>query len=715
MTEAVNYRYPGSRPFQDTNLDRRLFYGREDEKKELLHRILSDNLVVLYAKSGIGKTSLLNAGVFEDLRLRGLIPLTVRLNDPEKSSTDFIYYNIENYKDYFSQNDIEYKPGKTLTLWHYFKTVEFWSKDDVLMTPVLVLDQFEELFTLYREEEHRKVRQKFIAQFADLARGRMPEILVDPQNSWEGSPAPPMVKILISIREDFLGDLEELSSEIPDILHNRFRLKKLTREQAKRAIEEPAGLEDKQIFPRQFSYEPEAVDAILNFLCQQREGDETIQADAVEPFQLQILCHHLERRVLEPPVQGEGQLVIKLDEVGNNRKMSQTMEDYFDDQLKRLDSRRKAKAVRKLCSKGGLISVNEKRLSLQEEEIKHRFNVTKDVLSKLIDYRLLRLEPRLGSDFYELSHDTLVEPILQSLQKRKRKDRKWIGVGVVLCIVPLSGYAYWMYSELIESEQARISSQKVAEGNLIARRVQYAERNYEADQDQYYVTRRVQYNEAINKYKEAIALGNNNANAYNHWGILSTELDRYEDALRHFSKAIEVDPDYAEAYYNLGFILRHFGRDEEAFEKFKKTVEVDSTYATRNYNGNIKLSELGQYEKKIKRYKTAVEANPNDANAYYKWGLLLEELERYGEALDKFKKAKMIFDNKPEMYEGDEALEMKDDLDYYGSIHSLSDMRDMHPYEPRWATSDDLIIPKFYEELHFDEEGNYIGATVILR
>ena len=46
-----------------------------------------------------------------------------------------------------ARQGIEYHAQNTSSLWHYFKTVEFW-REDLLQTPVLVLDQFEEIFTL---------------------------------------------------------------------------------------------------------------------------------------------------------------------------------------------------------------------------------------------------------------------------------------------------------------------------------------------------------------------------------------------------------------------------------------------------------------------------------------------------------------------------------------------------------------------------------------
>ena len=55
----------------------------------------------------------------------------------------------------------EYTPGEKNTLWQYFKTVEFWSDDDTLLTPLLILDQFEEIFAL-RPEEFFNIRTTLI-------------------------------------------------------------------------------------------------------------------------------------------------------------------------------------------------------------------------------------------------------------------------------------------------------------------------------------------------------------------------------------------------------------------------------------------------------------------------------------------------------------------------------------------------------------------------
>ena len=67
---TTKLRYPGLRPFEDTELDRDLFFGRDVDEQTVLHQILGQDLFVLFAGSGTGKTSLLKAGVMHELRDR---------------------------------------------------------------------------------------------------------------------------------------------------------------------------------------------------------------------------------------------------------------------------------------------------------------------------------------------------------------------------------------------------------------------------------------------------------------------------------------------------------------------------------------------------------------------------------------------------------------------------------------------------------------------
>ena len=55
--------YKGLAPFEDTELDALLFFGREREREVIVANLLASRLTVLYGASGVGKSSLLRAAV----------------------------------------------------------------------------------------------------------------------------------------------------------------------------------------------------------------------------------------------------------------------------------------------------------------------------------------------------------------------------------------------------------------------------------------------------------------------------------------------------------------------------------------------------------------------------------------------------------------------------------------------------------------------------
>jgi len=428
MAQEKNYRYPGPRPFRDNDIDRGLFFGREHEKQYLFHSILVENLFVLFAKSGMGKTSLLNAGLMELLREKGLVPLKIRFNDPKKTPLNKIYTGTEwsvkkRNKKVKKEDRIDYEKGKKDSLWEFFKTVAFWTTKNKRLVPVLILDQFEDFFTKHSQ----KNRKAFITQLADLVRGRVPGSLRKVFKSKGYFPyreTPPKVKVIISIRDDYLGYLEEMTQAIPNILQNRFRLMPLTRKQAREAIEKPASFSDENQFKTKvFSYNSGAVDAMLDFFCTQKVRDKIIKTNEIEPFQLQWLCQDIEKKVYEKYPENESKYIVQEKDLGGEEGMNEVLRGFYDNQIKSVGSWWKQIKVRKLCETG-LIDIKG-RTSLDEIYIKRRFKVPGSLLTDLVNNHLLRSEPRVGGKiFYELIHDTLVEPIKKSRKNRKVKKVK---------------------------------------------------------------------------------------------------------------------------------------------------------------------------------------------------------------------------------------------------------------------------------------------------
>ena len=219
------------------------FFGREQESEELLGLVRRETLTVLFGQSGLGKTSLLQAGLYPRLRKADHVPIYVRLDhSPE---TPPLAAQVRGaIAAAIAKGQLD-GPEPKETLWEYFhrKDAQFWTPLNRPATPVLVLDQFEEIFTLGRASDAARTRaDAFLEEFADLADNRIPAHL---READEADPVdrfvfgPPACRIIVSLREDFLPDLEELRPLIRGIGRNRMRITRMGGLAALEVVEKP--------------------------------------------------------------------------------------------------------------------------------------------------------------------------------------------------------------------------------------------------------------------------------------------------------------------------------------------------------------------------------------------------------------------------------------------------------------------------------------------
>jgi photosystem II stability/assembly factor-like uncharacterized protein len=402
MMTQILHRYPGAQPFRDDEFSRRTFFGREPASIALTDQILANRLVVVYAKSGLGKTSLLNAGAAPRLREAANMPLFVRVNNIEEGP---LFSVFEGVRAEAERQQVEYVDGDRSSLWSFFKTVEFW-RNDLLLTPVLILDQFEELFTLQSQEK----REKFLLELGYLIRGVSPQSHQPAEANL--SDAPPSLHVVLSLREDFLGLLEEASDHIPEIMDHRYRLAPLSYEMASKAITEPAAIDDKEIATKAFRLKPDFVTSILNYLTRSTTGRGT-PGRQVEPFHLQLICQRIEKIAAFKQQSESGEIVLSFQDIGGEAGLAKTLENFYTNAIHSIPGRHLQGAVRILCEQF-LISPEGRRLSIDERELLRQLKLPRETLSQLVESRLLRTDRRSDSTYYELSHDALVQPVLAS-------------------------------------------------------------------------------------------------------------------------------------------------------------------------------------------------------------------------------------------------------------------------------------------------------------
>jgi tetratricopeptide (TPR) repeat protein len=420
---ADRRRYPGVRSFEER--DQARFFGRGRATDDLLLRVLSVRLLLQFAPSGVGKTSLLNAGLFPRLREHHLFPVMVRLNQPAESLTQAVRRSLREAAQAAALPD-PVIPTDGDRLWDLLGGVQLWSPDLLLLMPVLVFDQFEEVFTL-RDE---MFREEFGREIGALSLGRAPE----PAADRDGPPAPaPDVKVILSLREEYLGKLEEFSARVPDLFHERLRLSPLTPEEAREAIVEPARLPGDEWLSPAFGFEAACLDELVDYV------DGSVGSlRVIEPLTLQLVCQRAEVLASERARAGAPPPTLTIEDFGRLPGLENLVDHFYRGELQKLPAGATRTRTQQMIEHG-LLDPTGKRLMLEEDQIKRLYGLDRRVLDQLAESRLLRREPRNGSVFYEISHDRLTEVITK---KRARAPLPWwvalvlvSGVMVILSLI----------------------------------------------------------------------------------------------------------------------------------------------------------------------------------------------------------------------------------------------------------------------------------------
>ena len=292
------HRYPGVKPFSEN--ERHVFYGRTTETKKLYQLINLEKLVLLYSKSGLGKSSLLNAGVlplFDEAE--GYTTIKIRLGAYFDHSLSPVKTSLFKLPEASSNTVLDKLGAGSDTLWLRMKSLQH--KDGgIPKTYILVFDQFEELFT-YSQEDIKQFKR----QLADLLYAKVPAYISKSiTNRLRQNPEflskeeleylylQPAVKVVLSIRSDRMSLLNTLADFLPDIQKNYYELKPLDRDSAIDSIVKPA-VDKRDIYlSPSFGYSGECINMILDYLTQ--SGQKTI-----ETFQLQTVCQYAENLAIE--------------------------------------------------------------------------------------------------------------------------------------------------------------------------------------------------------------------------------------------------------------------------------------------------------------------------------------------------------------------------------------------------------------------------------
>ncbi|HEX2123600.1 MAG TPA: hypothetical protein VHL59_18365, partial [Thermoanaerobaculia bacterium] len=400
--------WPGLASFTEANQE--YFRGRGADRDELFALVEKSLVTVVYGPSGLGKTSLLQAGLFPKLREANWLPVPVRF--------DF-YDEVPLAEELFDAvrraagTIPERRPGETY--WEFFhrKDVVFWNDRHRVVRPVLVFDQFEELFTIGRERPEGRL--EFMAQLTDLAAGRPSAAVIDRlaanrEEAERFDPSRHRYAIVLSLREDYLAELDALRALYPGIDAVRKRLTRMTGRNALEVVDAGKHLVD-----------PATARAIVNFVAS-GDPDSTQPLDEMEvdPALLSVVCAELNKKRLaaNPPM-------ATIDRGLLEQNRASILADFYAAAMKNFEGNPRVRAL----VEDGLLTPNGYRASISEDQAQAQFGIDPATVGELVRHRLVRIEARGRARRVELTHDLLTGVIRESRDRRKDEEKRLAEIG----------------------------------------------------------------------------------------------------------------------------------------------------------------------------------------------------------------------------------------------------------------------------------------------
>lgn len=363
------------------------FFGRTRESRKLTSLLLASQLVVLYGPAGVGKTSLLRAGVLAGLGRDTAQVLPV--GRPLRISAfrtalvpDFNPFSFALLSSWAPDKPPGAIRGQTIP--QFLESISpLYDRYGEVLPLVAVIDQFEEVFSdIPHWAPHR---EQFLNQLAQAAAA------VD------------RLHLLLSMREDAVGEILPYESRLSASYRTRFQVRPLDREAALEAVTKPLEATGHSFAPNvaETLVDDLRTTTITNAVGEQR----TVEAATVEPINLQVVCSALWDAL------PDGVTTITAEHLQDHGDVEGSLTKFC------------SQAVRDVAAREGIpeptvwewledtFITDLGTRGAAYEGIAATGGMPNTVARALEEHRILRAEKRSGSVWFELLHDGLIEPI----------------------------------------------------------------------------------------------------------------------------------------------------------------------------------------------------------------------------------------------------------------------------------------------------------------
>src|SRR5439155_15292029 len=219
-------------------------------------------------------------------------------------------------------------------------------------------------------------------------------------------------------------------------------------EDARSAVVEPALIEPKDVefATRPFAYQEDAIEQII-------AAATTFEA-MIDPFFLQLLCSNVEKQVRDKQRANGEAIEVDTGYCGGDKGVKALTAEFYHNAIRALPDWGLQKRARRMCEEE-LVTVDGRRRSVPLDDLSHNFKVDTQALELLENARLLRSEPKLGTSYYEVSHDRLAEAI-RDARSWRMPLRAWIALGILGTILLMLGvFSFWQNTLRSNAVKAR--------------------------------------------------------------------------------------------------------------------------------------------------------------------------------------------------------------------------------------------------------------------
>lgn len=386
--------------YKETDQD--IFWGRDKEIDDIYYIVSNSDFGICYAKSGEGKSSLINAGLIPLLRKQGFLPICTRFTSSNYKEENPNFDNIIGEAIEKAINKVKngsvYKsldidiPQEEMplcdTLWWKLRVNEIRKDAFTQLTPVLIFDQFEEVFTC---SENIEWVSRFFAWLECLYNDMNP---LDDANIGR---LPKKFKVLLSLRSEYVCELDYWSMQryfIPSLKNNRYYLKALTERSAEKIVNKILSRTEISNISKE---------EVINF--SQNDDIEKSYADrpCKSALKLSLLldtCYRYSEKIKD-----------LVDKNGNALSFADILEIYYDESTKELSREQRNKLEDLLVDRNG------RRTKVSIADISAKTKISVNQLERLKEKRIITTT---NSNDIEIAHDCMCEIVSKHSAERRR-------------------------------------------------------------------------------------------------------------------------------------------------------------------------------------------------------------------------------------------------------------------------------------------------------